>query len=84
MKIKLIIIISIFMVKTLSAQELESILKIKPEVKYDENLKYENINKYKENENNEIKLNYDFDIHINYNQELKIIEGIKIDVGTKF
>ncbi|AXX93882.1 hypothetical protein [Arcobacter ellisii] len=86
MKKKFIIISTIFFifVDFLYAENIESVLKIKPEIKYNENLKYEEINKYKENKDFEIKSNYDFGINIDINKELMTIDGIKIDVGTKF
>ena len=63
---------------------IESILKLKPPIKYDENLKYQEINKYIEPWGKNKKSNYDFGINVDINQELKTIEGIKIDVGTNF
>lgn len=85
-KIYFLLVISILslQISNAFAKDIESILKIKPDIKYDENLKYEEINKYSESKDNDIKLNYDFDIHVDYNKELKTIEGIKIDVGTNF
>jgi hypothetical protein len=80
---KSIFILFFLFLSPLFSQEIESVLKIKPEVKYDENIKYEEINKYKE-ENKELKLNYDFGIYLDVNRELMTIEGIKIDVGTNF
>ena len=69
----------------LTAEEIESILKIKPEIKYDENLKYEKINKYKENQDLTEKYNkYDFGFNVDINKELRTIESIKIDIGTNF
>lgn len=75
----------VFFNSSLKAEEIESILKIKPEIKYDENLKYEEINKYKENQDLTEKYNkYDFGFDININKELRTIESIKIDIGTNF
>lgn len=75
----------VFLNPSIKAEEIESILKIKPEIKYDENLKYEEINKYKENQNLDEKYNkYDFGFNLDINKELRTIESIKIDVGTNF
>jgi hypothetical protein len=63
---------------------IDSILKIKPEIKYNENLKYQEINKYKDSKDKEIRSSYDFGINVDINKELRTIEGIKIDVGTNF
>ena len=80
---KSIFILFFLFVSHLFSQEIESVLKIKPEIKYDENYKYEEINKCKE-ETKELKFNYDFGIYLDVNKELMTIEGIKIDVGTNF
>ena len=58
--------------------------KIKPEINYDENLKYQEINKYKESYDKEIKSNYDFGFYLDVNKEERTINSIKIDVGTNF
>ena len=63
---------------------IDSILKIKPEINYDENLKYQEINKYKESNDKEIKSNYDFGFYLDVNKEERTINSIKIDVGTNF
>lgn len=63
---------------------IDSILKIKPEIKYDKNLKYQEINKYKESKDEEIKSNYDFGFYLDVNKEERTINSIKIDVGTNF
>lgn len=81
---KLIFTLHFLLIPSIYAKEIESILKIKPEMIYDKNLKYEEINKYKEKKSNEIKSDYDFGINIDINKELMTIEGFKIDVGTKF
>ena len=69
---------------SIKAEEIESILKIKPEIKYDENLKYEEINKYKEKDLTENISKYDFILNIDIKKELRTIESIKIDIGTNF
>ena len=75
----------VFFNPSIKAEEIESILKIKPEIKYDENLKYEEINKYKENQDlSEKYSNYNFGFDIDINKELRTIESIKIDIGTNF
>lgn len=80
-----IFILFFLFVPSVFAQEIESVLKIKPQIKYDENIKYKEINKYKEKYYDEgIKFNYDFGIYLDVNKELMTIEGIKIDVGTNF
>ena len=63
---------------------IDSIIKIKPEIRYDENLKYEQINKYvlPEDKKNGNKFDFGFDIDIN--QEERTIEYWKVDVKTNF
>lgn len=65
-------------------KNIESILKLKPLIKYDENLKYQEINKYKKNEEIKKKSNYDFGVDVDINKEERTIDGIKIDIGTNF
>jgi hypothetical protein len=72
-----------FLISQLNGNEIESILKIKPQTSYYENLRYENINKFKEKKEDE-KKEYDLGINIDINSELMTIEGFKIDIGTKF
>ena len=69
--------------KTLETN-IDSILKIKPEIKYNENLKYQDINKYKESKNKDIESNYDFGFNLDVNKEERAIDSIKIDIGTNF
>lgn len=63
---------------------IDSILKIKPPVKYYENLKYQEINKYNESKNKDAKSNYDFGVDVDVNKELMTIDSLKLDVGTNF
>ena len=63
---------------------IDSILKIKPPIKYDENLKYQEINKYNESKKKDTKSDYDFGVDVDVNKELKTIDGLKLDVGTNF
>lgn len=65
-------------------KSIDSILKIKPEIKYEENLKYQEINKYQNTKSEEMKSIYDFGINVDINKELRTIEGVKIDLGTNF
>ena len=63
---------------------IDSILKIKPELKYNENLKYQRVDEYIIKKDKEIKSNYDFGFNIDVNKEERTLEGIKIDIGTNF
>ena len=63
---------------------IDSILKIKPPIKYDENLKYQEINKCNESKKKDTKSDYDFGVDVDVNKELKTIDGLKLDVGTNF
>ncbi|MDZ7817278.1 MAG: hypothetical protein U5K55_01130 [Aliarcobacter sp.] len=80
----LITISSAFSKENILETNIDSILKIKPEIKYDENLKYQEINKYNEVKSNEIKSNYDFGFNLDINKEKRTIDSIKIDIGTNF
>ena len=82
---KLIFTLVTLFISTVYAKEVESILKIKPIEKYDENYKYEDVDKYHiKKDDLGIKSNYDFDIRLDINKELKTFDGFKIDIGTKF
>jgi hypothetical protein len=63
---------------------IDSILKIKPPIKYEENLKYQEINKYTESKSSDKKSNYDFGVNVDINKELRTIDALKLDVGTNF
>lgn len=63
---------------------IDSILKIKPPIIYDENLKYQEINKYDDSKNKDAKSNYDFGVNVDVNKELMTIDSLKLDVGTNF
>ena len=63
--------------------EIESIIKIKPEINYNENIKYEKIPEYKVEET-QSKSNFDFGFDIDINQEEKTIDYWKVDVKTNF
>ncbi|WP_368028898.1 hypothetical protein [Arcobacter sp. s6] len=63
---------------------IDSILKIKPPIKYDENLKYQEINKYSESKNKDSKSTYDFGVNVDVNKELMTIDSLKLDIGTNF
>ncbi|MFW2524675.1 hypothetical protein ACN5O8_03005 [Aliarcobacter butzleri] len=90
MKNKKLFIINIFLISTIYAQEIDSVLRIKPEpkyediLKYNQNVKYEDILEYKEKTEKEKESNYSFGFNLDINRELMTIEGFKIDVGTKF
>ena len=66
------------------AKEIKSVVKIKPEINYDENIKYEKVEEYKEPQEQEYKKKYDFGFDMNINREEKVIDYWKIDVKTNF
>jgi hypothetical protein len=90
MKNKKLFIINLFFISTIYAQEIDSVLRIKPEpkyediLKYNQNVKYEDILEYKEKTEEEKESDYSFGFNLDINRELMTIEGFKIDVGTKF
>ena len=59
-------------------------VKIKPEINYDENFKYEKVEEYKEPEEKEYKKKYDFGFDMNINKEERTIDYWKIDLKTNF
>ena len=80
----LIFISTIFIPSFIYAKEIESIVKIKPEIKYNENFKYEKIEEYKSPEEKDSVKKFDFDFDMNINKEEKTIDYWKIDVKTNF
>ncbi len=77
----------------INAKEIKSVVKIKsktksipqvkPEINYNENIKYEKIPEYKVEET-QSKSNFDFGFDIDINQEEKTIDYWKVDVKTNF
>ena len=63
--------------------KIKSIVIIKPEIEYDENIKYEKIEEYKIPEIVE-KKKYDFGFDLDINKEEKTINYWKVDVKTNF
>ena len=87
MKINSFLLIFTFlliMIDSSYAKEIESIVKIKPEIKYDENLKYEKIEEYKSTEDKVSVKDFDFGFDMNINREERTIDYWKIDVKTNF
>ena len=78
--------ISLYAMENFINQEtnIDSILKIKPPIKYDENLKYQEINEYNESKKKDSKSDYDFGVNVDVNKELRTIDSLKLDVGTNF
>lgn len=66
------------------SQEIKSVVKIKPQINYDENFKYEKVEEYKEPEEKEYKQKYDFGFDMNINKEERTIDYWKIDIKTNF
>ena len=63
--------------------KIKSIVIIKPEIEYNENIKYEKIEEYKIPETIE-KKKYDFGFDLDINKEERTINYWKIDVKTNF
>ena len=84
MKIALILLLLLSSFNHLFADSIESVLKIKPPIKYNQNQKYDKIKKYSDNQNDGDNKKYDFGIDIGIDKELMAIDRLKIDVGTKF
>lgn len=84
MRIVTLILLSLFSSNHLFADSIESVLKIKPPIKYNQNQKYDKIKKYGDNQSDADNKKYDFGIDIGIDKELMTIDRLKIDVGTKF
>ena len=64
MKIALILLLLLSSFNHLFADSIESVLKIKPPIKYNQNQKYDKIKKYNDNQNDGDNKKYDFGIDI--------------------
>ena len=64
-------------------EEIKSTVIIKPEIRYDENIKYEKIDEYKIPETVE-KKKYDFGFDLDINKEERTINYWKVDIKTNF
>ncbi|AXX88669.1 hypothetical protein CKA55_10415 [Arcobacter suis] len=74
----------LILTNSIYAKEIESIVKIKPEIKYDENIKYEKIEDYRSFEENKNKNDFNFGIDVDINKEERTIDLLRIDVQTNF
>lgn len=72
--------ISIFF--TVFAQDIK--LKLEDKNSYDENMKYDNIQKYTEEKEKKKESDVDIDVNVDINKEQKTIDKLKLDMGTKF
>ena len=84
MKIALILLLLLSSFNHLFADSIESVLKIKPPIKYNQNQKYDKIKKYNDNQNDGDNKKCDCGIDMGIDKELMAIDRLKIDVGTKF
>ncbi|PRM90252.1 hypothetical protein [Aliarcobacter cryaerophilus] len=84
MKIVTLILLLLSSFNHLFADSIESVLKIKPPIKYNQSQKYDKIKKYSDNQTDSYGNKYDFGFDIGIDQELMTIDRLKIDVGTKF
>ncbi|MDD2896506.1 MAG: hypothetical protein PHG81_10885 [Aliarcobacter sp.] len=64
------------------AKKIESVVIVKPEIKYSENLKYEKTEEFTEEK--AYKEKYDFGFDLNINKEERTIDYWKVDVKTNF
>lgn len=80
----LIFISSLILTNTVYAKQVKSVVIIKPEINYDENIKYEETKEFRKEEEKEYKEKYDFGFDMNINKEEKTIDYWKIDVKTNF
>lgn len=69
--------------KTENNSKIESILKINPPIKYHLHQKYDKTLQFESNKV-EKEDDYNFNLDVDIDRELKTIDKLKIDVGTKF
>lgn len=84
-KISFLLIFNSFVILTTTyAKDIKSVVIVKPEMKYDENIKYEKTEKFIEEEKKAYKEKYDFGFDLNINKEERTIDYWKVDVKTNF
>jgi len=84
MRFFLIVFINTLLFSYLYAEDIETVLKIVPPIKYNLNLKYTEIFTYKDLKLKEKEDKYHFGVDIDINQELMTIDKLKIDIETNF
>lgn len=80
----LIFISSLILTNTVYAKQIKSVVIIKPEIKYDENIKYEETKEFRKEEEKTYKEKYDFGFDMNINKEERTIDYWKVDLKTNF
>lgn len=74
----------IFFLTATYANSIKSVVIVKPETKYDENIKYEKTEEFIQEEKKVYKEKYDFGFDLNINKEERTIDYWKVDVKTNF
>ncbi|MFA6741882.1 MAG: hypothetical protein WCR78_10385 [Arcobacteraceae bacterium] len=80
----LIFISSLTLTNAVYAKQVKSVVIIKPEIKYDENIKYEETKEFRKEEEKTYKEKYDFGFDMNINKEERTIDYWKVDLKTNF
>ncbi|MDD2886242.1 MAG: hypothetical protein PHY66_00460 [Aliarcobacter sp.] len=83
-KISFLLIFNSFVILTTYAKDIKSVVIVKPEMKYDENIKYEKTQEFTQEEKKAYKEKYDFGFDLNINKEERTIDYWKVDVKTNF
>ena len=80
----LLILNSFILLTTTYAKDIKSVVIVKPEINYDENIKYEKTEEFIQKEEKAYKDKYDFGLDLNINKEERTIDYWKVDVKTNF
>lgn len=80
----LLILNSFILLTTTYAKDINSVVIVKPEIKYEENIKYEKTEEFIQKEEKAYKEKYDFGLDLNINKEERTIDYWKVDVKTNF
>jgi divalent metal cation (Fe/Co/Zn/Cd) transporter len=80
----LLILNSFILLTTTYAKDIKSVVIVKPEINYDENIKYEKTEEFMREEKKAYKEKYDFGFDLNINKEERTIDYWKVDVKTNF
>lgn len=84
MKLLKIFLLTVFMLSPVFSKDIETVLKIKPPIKYNLNLKYNPIKSYKKSISKEEESYSNWGLDFEFNKELMTLDKLKIDVATTF
>lgn len=85
MKLLKIFLLTVFILSPVFSKDIETVLKIRPPIKYNLNSKYDPIKSYKKSMSKKEEESYsNWGLDFEFNKELMTLDKLKIDVATTF